>query len=76
MNLLAILGIVAAACGALLGLAAVGRGMWRAAQRIVFIHKAVSELLPNGGSSLADQVARIESRLTKLEEALGVESIG
>lgn len=50
--------------GALMGIGGVASGAWWLARRIVHIADTVAELVPNGGSSLKDQVTRIEAQLS------------
>lgn len=58
--------------GALLAVGGLLSGGWWAARKLVHIADAVKELSPNGGGSIKDQITRIDSRLTALEDALGV----
>jgi len=44
------------------------RGVYRFVKRMDVIHSTIlSELLPNGGSSIKDQISRIDARVAALE---------
>lgn len=52
--------VAGAGAGALAAVAALLRSIGRTTRRIVHIADAVNELVPNGGSSIKDQITRIE----------------
>lgn len=54
---------IGAVCGALIAFGALARGVWWMVKKIVLIADAVHELLPNSGSSMKDQMTRMEKKL-------------
>lgn len=60
MNALIAAGQIA---GALLAIGGLASGAWWVMRKLVHIAEAVKELTPNGGSSIKDQIGRIEQRL-------------
>jgi len=45
------------------------RGVYRLVRQLDLIHTTIlAELLPNGGSSIKDQITRIDARVTRLEQ--------
>ena len=47
------------------------RGVYRLVRQLDLIHTTIlAELLPNGGSSIKDQITRIDARVTSLEQTV------
>lgn len=65
--------LTGAAAGALAAVGHVVIVIYRIAKRIDIVRDAVErELLPNGGSSLKDQIGRIDRRVSTIETTLGM----
>lgn len=63
--------VTGAVVTALFVLARSVRSTYRFVRRLDLIHTTIlQELLPNGGSSLKDQISRIDRRITRLEQVV------
>lgn len=70
-SILSLLGLIGFAIAGLYAIGKLTRGVYRFAKRLELIHDTIlTELLPNGGNSIKDQIVDLTRRVTNVEDAI------